>query len=145
MNKHNIIPWTIFTCLLTHRKYAIQHVWYSDLKIYSFSADFSFFYCSNLRTFFYFSPIWAILLWFQAVFSFFEHFQCFWQKVIFRCGYCSWQWRNHGGRQSASLVDKIGLKNWERKGKIKRKTTIRKVLAYADTYRASYVPEDPAL
>ena len=29
---------------------------------------------------FIFSPIWAILPWFQAVFSFFDHFQCFWQR-----------------------------------------------------------------
>ena len=58
---------------------------YTDLKIFSFSADFSFFYCSNLRTFFYFQPnLSYFTLISSRFFSFFEHFQCFWLKVIFR-------------------------------------------------------------
>ena len=57
---------------------------FTDLKISSFSADFSFFVAQIYTLSLIFSPIWPILLWFQAVFHLFEHFQCFWQKVIFR-------------------------------------------------------------
>ena len=60
----------------------------ADLKIFSFSADFSFFCCPNLRTFNYFQPNWAILPWFQAVFQLFLAFSVFWTKEHFQV----WIW-----------------------------------------------------
>ena len=49
----------------------------SDLKIFSFSADFSFFCCSNLRAFFYFQLNLSYFTLISAV------FQLFWAISVF--------------------------------------------------------------
>ena len=60
-----------------------NNIW-SDLKICSFSAGFSFFCCSNSHTFFHFHPIWAILPWVQAIFQLFWAFPVFVTKGHFQ-------------------------------------------------------------
>ena len=58
---------------------------HTDLKIFSFSADFSFFLLLKFTHFLLFSAQFELFyLDFKLFFSFFEHFQCFWQKVILR-------------------------------------------------------------
>ena len=58
---------------------------FPDLKIFSFSADFSFFCCSNLRTSFYFQPNFSYFTLISSCFSAFLSIFSVFDKRSFSC------------------------------------------------------------
>ena len=86
--QHKLQP----TCItISHRHtFTNVYIFHQTWKIFSFSADFSFFLLLKFTHFLSFSAQFELFyLDFKSFFSCFEHFQCFWQKDIFRSVSCS--------------------------------------------------------